>query len=61
MPKLELKWQKKQNSREKKCLTKTINPLTNEEKLLNKLKDVMNSSDPSNSTTNYRIDKFNDN
>ena len=48
------------NSRKKiKFLTKTKKQLTNEEKLINQLNDAMNSSDLTNPSTYYSIDKFN--
>ena len=42
-----------------KFLTKTKKQLTNEEKLINKLKGAMNTSDLTNPSSNYSIDKFN--
>ena len=42
-----------------KFLTKTKKRLTNEEKLINQLNDAMNSSDLTNPSTYYSIDKFN--
>ena len=41
-----------------KFLTKTKKQLTNEEKLINQLNDAMNSTDLTNPSTYYSIDKF---